>query len=43
MGPILAATLGLVGASPSQGLWYMAAQVLVFRFFMAFFITKFTW
>lgn len=25
MGPILAATLGLVGANPSQGLWYMVA------------------
>jgi cytochrome c biogenesis protein CcdA len=30
MGPILAATLALVGANPSQGLWYMAAYVLGF-------------
>ncbi|PAV28704.1 cytochrome C biogenesis protein CcdA [Virgibacillus profundi] len=46
MGPILAATLGLVGANPSQGLWYMVAYVLGFSipfFLMAFFITKFTW
>ncbi|WP_285863524.1 cytochrome c biogenesis CcdA family protein [Lederbergia lenta] len=46
MGPILAATLALVGANPSQGLWYMAAYVLGFSLpflFMAFFITKFTW
>jgi len=46
MGPILAATLVLVGANPSQGLWYMAAYVLGFSIpflLMAFFITKFTW
>lgn len=46
MGPILAATLTLVGANPSQGLWYMAAYVLGFSvpfLLMAFFITKFTW
>lgn len=46
MGPILAATLGLVGANPSQGLWYMSAYILGFSipfFVMAFFITKFTW
>ena len=46
MGPILAATLALVGANPSQGLWYMAAYVLGFSIpflLMAFFITKFTW
>ena len=46
MGPILAATLGLVGANPSQGLWYMGAYVLGFSvpfLLMAFFITKFTW
>lgn len=46
MGPILAATLTLVGANPSQGLWYMAAYVLGFSIpflLMAFFITKFTW
>jgi len=46
MGPILAAILGLVGANPSQGLWYMGAYVLGFSvpfLLMAFFITKFTW
>jgi cytochrome c-type biogenesis protein len=46
MGPILAATLALVGANPSQGLWYMAAYVLGFSIpflLMAFFITKFAW
>jgi cytochrome c-type biogenesis protein len=46
MGPILAATLTLVGTNPSQGLWYMAAYILGFSipfFLMAFFITKFTW
>lgn len=44
MGPILAATLALVGANPSQGLWYMGAYVLGFSvpfLLMAFFITKF--
>ncbi|MDQ6600708.1 cytochrome c biogenesis CcdA family protein [Bacillus salipaludis] len=46
MGPILAATLALVGANPSQGLWYMTAYVLGFSIpflLMAFFITKFSW
>src|SRR5690606_1846516 len=46
MGPILAATLTLVGANPSQGLWYMAAYVIGFSIpflLMAFFITKFFW
>jgi|SRR5690625_3807012 len=46
MGPILAATLALVGANPSQGLWYMGAYVLGFSvpfFILALFITKFTW
>ncbi|WP_164669977.1 cytochrome c biogenesis CcdA family protein [Virgibacillus doumboii] len=46
MGPILTATLALVGANPSQGLWYMTSYVLGFSipfFLMAFFITKFTW
>ena len=46
MGPILAATLALVGANPSQGLWYMFSYILGFSvpfFLMAFFITKFTW
>src|SRR5699024_4229303 len=28
MGPILAATLALVGANPSQGLWYMFSYIL---------------
>ena len=45
-GPVLAATLALVGANPSQGLWYMAAYILGFSIpflLMAFFITKFTW
>lgn len=45
-GPILAATLTLVGNNPSQGLWYMAAYILGFSIpflLMAFFITKFTW
>lgn len=45
-GPILTATLALVGANPSQGLWYMAAYILGFSIpflLMAFFITKFTW
>lgn len=46
MGPILSATLALVGANPSQGLWYMSSYILGFSipfFLMAFFITKFTW
>ncbi|SES61766.1 cytochrome c-type biogenesis protein [Oceanobacillus limi] len=46
MGPILAATLALVGTNPSQGLWYMSSYILGFSipfFLMAFFITKFTW
>lgn len=46
MGPILAATLTLIGANPSQGVWYMGAYVLGFSIpflLMAFFITKFTW
>ncbi|WP_404332237.1 cytochrome c biogenesis CcdA family protein [Mesobacillus maritimus] len=46
MGPILAATLALVGANPSQGLWYMTSYILGFSipfFLMAFFITKFKW
>lgn len=46
MGPILAATLALVGANPSQGLWYMSSYILGFSvpfLLMAFFITKFTW
>ncbi|WHX26951.1 cytochrome c biogenesis protein CcdA [Virgibacillus halodenitrificans] len=46
MGPILAATLALIGANPSQGLWYMTFYVLGFSIpflLMAFFITKFTW
>ncbi|WP_096271170.1 cytochrome c biogenesis CcdA family protein [Paucisalibacillus globulus] len=46
MGPILAATLALVGANPSQGLWYMSAYILGFSipfFLLAIFITKFTW
>lgn len=46
MGPILAATLTLVGANPGQGLWYMTAYVLGFSvpfLLMSFFITKFTW
>lgn len=46
MGPILAATLALIGANPSQGLWYMFAYILGFSvpfFLMAFFITKFKW
>lgn len=45
-GPILGATLTLVGNNPSQGLWYMAAYILGFSIpflLMAFFITKFTW
>lgn len=45
-GPILDATLTLVGNNPSQGLWYMAAYILGFSIpflLMAFFITKFTW
>lgn len=45
-GPILGATLALVGNNPSQGLWYMAAYILGFSIpflLMAFFITKFTW
>ncbi|MGJ7922560.1 cytochrome c biogenesis CcdA family protein, partial [Neobacillus sp. LXY-4] len=45
-GPILAATLALVGTNPSQGLWYMAAYILGFSIpflLMALFITKFTW
>lgn len=39
MGPILAATLTLVGANPSQGLWYMISYILGFSipfFLMAF-------
>ncbi|WP_305082625.1 cytochrome c biogenesis CcdA family protein [Oceanobacillus alkalisoli] len=46
MGPILAATLALVGANPSQGIWYMGAYILGFSIpflLMAFFIAKFTW
>ncbi|WP_102272195.1 cytochrome c biogenesis CcdA family protein [Cytobacillus massiliigabonensis] len=46
MGPILSAALVLVGANPSQGLWYMFAYILGFSipfFLMAFFIAKFTW
>lgn len=46
MGPILAATLALVGANPAQGIWYMMSYVLGFSIpflLMAFFITKFTW
>lgn len=46
MGPILAATLALIGANPAQGIWYMAFYVLGFSIpflLMAFFITKFTW
>lgn len=46
MGPILAATLALVGANPSQGLWYMSSYILGFSipfFLLAFFITKFKW
>ena len=45
-GPILAATLTLVGTNPSQGLWYMAAYILGFSIpflVMAFFTSKFTW
>ena len=45
-GPILGATLTLVGTNPSQGLWYMAAYILGFSIpflLMAFFITKFSW
>lgn len=45
-GPILGTILTLVGANPSQGLWYMAAYILGFSIpflLMAFFITKFTW
>ncbi|WP_026907992.1 cytochrome c biogenesis CcdA family protein [Paucisalibacillus globulus] len=46
MGPILAATLALVGANPSMGIWYMSAYILGFSIpflLMAFFITKFKW
>jgi cytochrome c-type biogenesis protein len=46
MGPILAATLALIGANPAQGIWYMVFYVLGFSIpflLMAFFITKFTW
>lgn len=46
MGPILAATLALIGANPSQGIWYMSSYILGFSipfFLMAFFITKFNW
>lgn len=46
MGPILAATLGLIGANPSQGIWYMSSYILGFSipfFLMAFFITKLNW
>lgn len=45
-GPILAATLTLVGTNPTQGLWYMAAYILGFSvpfLIMAFYSTKFTW
>ena len=45
-GPILAATLALVGTNPSQGLWYMAAYIIGFSMpflLMAFFISKFNW
>lgn len=45
MGPILAATLALVGTNPSQGLWYMISYVLGFAvpfLLLAFFIAKFT-
>lgn len=45
-GPILAATLALVGTNPSQGLWYMSAYILGFSIpflSMAFFISKFSW
>ncbi|MUK90626.1 cytochrome c biogenesis protein CcdA [Ornithinibacillus sp. L9] len=46
MGPILSATLVLVGANPSQGLWYMSAYIFGFSIpflLMAFFITKLNW
>src|SRR5699024_4911836 len=46
MGPILAATLALIGANPSQGLLYIISYILGFSvsfFLMAFFITKFKW
>ncbi|MDI7741872.1 cytochrome c biogenesis protein CcdA [Lysinibacillus fusiformis] len=45
-GPILAATLTMVGTNPSQGLWYMLAYILGFSvpfLLMAFFISKFNW
>lgn len=45
-GPILAATLALVGTNPSEGLWYMMAYILGFSvpfLLMAFFISKFNW
>lgn len=46
MGPILAATLALIGANPSQGIWYMSSYILGFSipfFLLAFFITKMSW
>lgn len=45
-GPILAATLTLVGTNPSLGLWYMGTYILGFSIpflIMAFFISKFSW
>lgn len=45
-GPILAATLTLVGTNPSEGLWYMMSYILGFSvpfLLMAFFISKFNW
>lgn len=45
-GPILAATLTLVGTNPSEGLWYMMAYIIGFSvpfLLMAFFISKFNW
>lgn len=42
-GPILAATLTLVGTNPSSGLWYMGAYILGFSapfFILAFFTSK---
>lgn len=44
-GPILAATLALVGTNPSLGLWYMGAYILGFSipfFVLAFFTSKLT-
>lgn len=46
MGPILGATLGLVGTNPSRGIWYMVAYILGFSlpfFTLAFFVTKMSW